>query len=548
MRTLLWVLAPSWTLRDRIGAIVFAVVVLGVAATYFVAPLNPNLRYEAGVKEVTGSAAGSFSHRPLGYRLLTDVIFRVARLIPGGLETFELAVRVLLALLATGAAVLLWRALVRRGVRHAGGYAIVCAGTLALFGDVSAGEPEWLAALLTIAGFGVALIGRRRPWLFAGLAGLLLVAATGMKLITLVTALLGLLVIGLFDRRQAVRTIVAAVLIGLLYLGATLLWVPWEVQWLLDIRSVQNSALDGLPEALPYFADLTARRPVLVLIPAALILSRTRDRVLIVGAVAVTVATILVQGQYFQYHAIDLVILAAVAAFRALQGRVTALVGCCVVIVAAGASALSSLDSGWIYDHQRSWAGALLAVGVLAAGWAIGQRRPGAAARASARIRAGGLLAALAPLALIYPGATPWNSHLWRPANPDGSRPPTTFESRALGRATAEQVQRAIGGPAVEVSYLTSGEWPYFIGNPTDCRYPSPLFLQRTLKPARLGTASYAANLGCLSAPGSRWLIIEAHWFIVGKQPAEVRAVLDREWDCTTPIETGELEVCPRRP
>jgi hypothetical protein len=540
------VLAPSWTLRDRIGAIVFVVVAVGVAVTYVVAPLNPNLRYEAGAKEVTGSAAGSFSHRPLGYRLLTDVIFRVARLAGAEVVTFELAVRVLLALLAAGAAVLLWRALVRRGLRHAGGYALVCAGTLALFGDVSAGEPEWLAALLTMAGVGVALIGRRRPWLFAGLAGLLLVAAAGMKLITLVTALLGLLVIGLFDRRQAVRTIVASLVIGLLFVGATLRWVPWEVQWLLDIRSVQNSARDELSEALPYFADLAARRPVLVLIPAALILAAARERVLIAGSVAITAATILIQGQYFQYHAIDLVTVAAIAAFRALRGRVTALVGIVVLVVAAAASALSSVNSDWIYDHQRWWAGALLAVALLAAGWAISRRcRPGPSARDSARGRSGGLLAALATLALILPGATPWSSHLWRPENPDGSRPPTTLESRDLGQATAAQVHGTVGES--EVTYLTSGEWPYFIGNPTRCRYPSPLFLQRTLKPARLHTASYAENLACLGAPGSRWLIIEWRWFIVGKQPATVQAVLEREWDCAEPVETGELRLCPRR-
>lgn len=537
-------LARSWPVQARIGLGVCAVAALGVAATFLIAPLNPNLRYEAGVKQVTGTAAGSFSHRPLAYRLLTDGVFRLARLATTDLVGFELAVRVLLALLAAGAVVLLGLALARRGVRPAGAYAAVAGGVLALFGTVSAGEPEWLAALLTIAGVGVALLGRYRPWWFAGLAGLLFVAATGMKLISLSTALLGLVAVFLIDRRQAARTVLAAVVIGLLYTGATLLWVPWEVQWLFDIRSVQNSPAAGLPDTLPYFADLAASRPVLVVLPAALVLAGARERVVVLGAVAVTTATILAQGQYFQYHAIDLVLVAALAALRAFRGRVAALVAAVVTAVVAAAAALTTINSVWLSTHQRWWGGGLLAAAVLGVVWAVIVRRR--APREPARPPAA-LVAAAASPALVCPGSTPWAAHLVRPEFPDGSRPPNTYQQRESGLETARQAHRLIGGRDVRVTYLTSGEWPYFLGNPTDCRYPSPLFLQRTLKPGRLGTASYAENLACLNAAGSRWLIVETHWFVISKQPAAVRAVLDRTWDCTAPAEIGELLLCPRR-
>lgn len=521
----------------------FVVAGLGVAATYLLAPLNPNLRYEAGVKDVTGSAAGTFSHRPLAYRLLMNVVFRVADVGSADVVSFELAVRVLLLLLVLGATVLLWKGLDRRGVPYARMYAVVCAGTLVLFGAVSAGEPEWMAVLLTIAGVGVALLGARRPWLFAGLAGTLFVAASGMKIMTLSVALLGLLAVFLLDRRQTVRTLVASVVIGVIYVGATLLWVPWEVQWLLDIRSVQKSAVESLPDALPYFADITARRPVLTVIPAALILAGARERIMISCSIAVTVVTIFVQGQYFEYHAIALVTVAAIAVLRVFQGRVNMLVGTIILIITVVASVRTTINFDWIYHHQRLWGGALVVAAALGAAWAIKVRsqhtRP-------AQHTVGGLLAALATLALVYPGSTPWGSHLLRPENPDGSRPPTVFESRSSGQATARRVHQEIGGSGVEVTYLTSGGWPYFIGNPTRCRYPSPLFLQRTRKPERLTTDSYAENVACLSAPGSRWLIIESAWFIVPKQTDEVKAILDREWDCSKATKIGALRLCPR--
>lgn len=62
-----------------------------------------------------------------------------------------------------------------------------------------------------------------------------------------------------------------------------------------------------------------------------------------------------------------------------------------------------------------------------------------------------------------------------------------------------------------------------------------------------MDTASYRENLACLSAPDSRWLIRDTTWFRVKPQPAEVKDLLAREWDCDREIQIDELRLCPRR-
>ena len=49
-----------------------------------------------------------------------------------------------------------------------------------------------------------------------------------MKIVTLPTALLGLAVVALLDRRQLVRVLAGTVITGSLYVLITVVWVPWE--------------------------------------------------------------------------------------------------------------------------------------------------------------------------------------------------------------------------------------------------------------------------------------------------------------------------------
>lgn len=312
----------------KIALIAYAVIETGVVATYLLAPLNGNLRYEAGVKIVSShSGAATFSHRPVAFRWLMDGIFRAADLGPVGVVGFEITVPALLAALAAGAGALLVLGLRRRAVPDAPWYGVVVAGALILLGPISAGEPDWMAVLLAAAGVGAALLGDRRPWPFALLAGALLVATAGMKIVTLPTAMLAVLAIALIDRRQALRSLVAAAGVGLAYITMTVLAVPWELSWLLDIRSVQNDARTAVAEAPDYFAALVADRPVLALVPAALVLGGRRDRLVAVASLAVCAAPVVAQGQYFDYHAIPLVMVAAIILFRGLVGLITPGVG-----------------------------------------------------------------------------------------------------------------------------------------------------------------------------------------------------------------------------
>lgn len=517
--------------------------VLGVGLTFVLAPLNGNLRYEAGVKIVdTASAAGTFSHRPLAFRLLTDSVFGIADAVTSSVIGFELVVRVILFVLAVGAGLLLWQGLLRHGVREAGLHAAVVVGALVLLGPISAGEPEWLAVVLATAGVGLALLARRRPWPWAALAGAVFVAAAGMKIISLPTACLGLAAVAVLDRRQALRTLAVCIGVGVLYVIATIVWVPWELQWLLDIRTVQNSARDALSEAPAFFVQLAAERPVLVALPAVLVLATTRERLLVAIALGVAGATVLVQGQYFDYHAIPLVVVAAVAVFRALRGRGSPAIGLAVVGLVLVTTVVTSLPGGWLTHHERLGAAVLATVAAAGALWAARARSRRALRRAIPPF-----VAALAGLALLYPGASPWSTRLLRPTDTDGARPPTTVEDRVRQEATAEQVRQVLGGPGVPVTYLTFGQWTYFIGNPTSCRYPSPLFLQRTRKPDRLATRSYHENVACLSSPDARWLIVDPSWFIVSRQPADVRTILDDQWDCAAAIGVDGLRLCPRR-
>jgi hypothetical protein len=297
-----------------------------------------------------------------------------------------------------------------------------------------------------------------------------------------------------------------------------------------------------VPEAPAYFVQLAAERPVLIGLPAALVLATTRERVLVVIAAGVCCATILVQGQYFDYHAIPLVVVATVAVLRALRGRLSAPIGLAVIGLVIVTTVITSLPGGWLGNHERVLSGFLVIVGTAGAVWAamVSSRR------ADGRLIASSV-AALTCLALLYPGASPWSARLLRVAEADGARPTTTLQDRARKEATARQVRQVVGGPEVPVVYLTFGEWTYFVRNPTSCRYPSPLFLQRTRKPDRLVTRSYRENLACLSTPEARWLIVDPSWFFVSRQPAAVTSVLDTWWDCDHGVTVSGLLLCPRQ-
>jgi hypothetical protein len=520
---------------------------LGALSTYLLAPLHPNIRYAFGVQAVSSfSASETFSHRPLAYRLLMDLVARLADPLAFGITSFEAVVRLIGLGLAVGSGVLLWRGLQDRRVVAPGLHALVAISAIVFMGTTMAMEPDWLAPILTAAGTGAALVGRGRlRWPMAFLAGALFVAAAAMKIVTLPVALVGLLVVGVLDRRQLVRSLVGCLVVGVLFVVATLIWVPWEVTWISDLRLVRHPIQVSLTKAPMYFLESAARRPAIALFPAALILADRTERLVLAAAGLLAAMPVVVVGEYFGYHGATLCGVSAIAVFRMFRWRVTNSTGIAVLTIVLAAAALSVASPAWRESHRAIWATATVAVCLGGIGWAVVVRR-----HPVTRQPLGLLLAAAMATALLYPAMTPVPESRARLV--DTGTP--TVVARGVGAPmeqedTARQIHQRIGGRHVTVTYLTFGEWPYFLRNPSSCRYPSPAFLKLTkYTTAHIGTRSYLENQACIDEPTSRWLILDRRWFKLGKAPPELQARVAATWDCSAALSIGGLTMCPRRP
>jgi hypothetical protein len=132
------------------------------------------------------------------------------------------------------------------------------------------------------------------------------------------------------------------------------------------------------------------------------------------------------------------------------------------------------------------------------------------------------------------PQRTPWTNSRWP------ERSATKHEQLA-------ELRGQIGAGAT-VLYLAYGDVPYHLGNPTDCRYPSPLFVQRgAALPYVTAFSSYADNLACLPSSDASYAVIQPEWFGLDELLPEVRAEIDQGWDCGAPLVAGDAIACPRR-
>jgi hypothetical protein len=405
-------------------------------------------------------------------------------------------------------------------------------------------EPDWMAPILAAAGTGAALVGRGRlRWPMAFLAGAFFVAAAAMKIVTLPTALVGLLVVGVLDRRQLVRSLIASVVVGVLFVVATLIWVPWEVTWILDLRLLRHPIVASLQDAPTFFLESAARWPAIVLFPTALILADRTERLVLAAAALLGTMPIVVVGEYFGYHAATLCGVTAVAVFRMLRWRVTTKVGIGVLAIVVAAAILTATGIEWRDSHRMIWGTATIAVGVIGIGWALAVRR-----HPATRQSPGLLVAALTTLALLYPAMTPIFESPTRLADTGAATLVRGVGVPMKQEDTARQVHQRIGGGNVAVTYLTFGEWPYFLQNPTACRYPSPAFLKQTkYTTVHIRTWSYQENQACVDEPTSQWLILDRRWFKLGMAPPELRARVSAKWECSASFTIGGLTICPRR-
>lgn len=504
-------------------------------------PVNGNIRYEMGVKMAsTHSAADTFSHRPLAFRWLMDGLRRVAELAGTDPVTFETALRLLGMLLATSAAWLLWRGLARQQVPWAGPVSLVVLLATVLGGPQFGFEPDWMALVLATAGAGVALSGPARGgWWRWGAAAVLLVGSGAMKGVTLPIAGVALLAVAVLATRRLLPLLLACVVVGLAFTAAMLLWVPWEVQWLLDIRQVQDRSGPEPTRVAEAAVGSALRWPALLLLPAAVVLW-PRPRWAPVAAVLLTVLPILAQGKYYGYHFVPLSVVAGVTVLGALRGRLRASVVSALVVLALLAVGLSLPGERWRDDHTSVLGLGGIAVVLLTSGWALWRRR-----RPPADDRPG--VGTASVLLLVLAAATPWATG-YAPASALGDETRATPEVRSAHTQTAAEVHGVIGGAGTPVTYLTFGDWTYFLQNPTSCRYPSPLFLQRTRwYPQAAQAGSFAENLACLSDPGARWLVLDGSWFSTRSSATPVLEQLEQHWDCEQAVEVDELTLCPRR-
>lgn len=532
------------------GAQLWAILAVAAASLAVIGyPLSGNVRYEVGVHRISGySVAETFSHRPITFRLLAAVQAWLPEVVsalggPAGslarVWLFEACFRLGAALWCAAAALLLWTGLRKQFGTATWAYAVAAYAGL-MFTAPATGEPDWLAAVLAVAAVGAGLLGR--PAIGGAAGGVLVALAALVKISSLPVALAALILLWAFDNRRGWIAAASALLTGLLVVAAIAGWAPYEIAWLLDIRALQPDPWTRLQaiEAGNYLLNVAARWPTIALLPAFFVGTRWRETWPVAVAIGLIGFGIAIQGQYYVYHSMSLVALSSVLAVRTMQRSGTALhlpvLACC-----AWTLVLLLLPADWrgqqgtvLYLITAVWA-----VGLAWWQWRALRRRgplPGLTALRSAMVVVAAMLVTQTPasaesLTLGTAAQTPLMSHA-------GLRSELT---------TASQLRGVIGA-GTQVAYLTFGSTAYALGNPTHCRYPSPLFLQRPEAEDAVSQATRQENLACVTDPGARWLVWDRFWLHRKGAPADLIAVIDATWNCEEAVLAGPYTVCPRRP
>lgn len=511
--------------------------------------VNGNIRYQVGVGRVSGySVAETFSHRPIAFRLLSAAQAWAPEWVSelagsagswARVWTFEVGFRLVAAILAAGAAVLLWRGLRTCWGSAAWVYAVAAYAAL-VFTAPATGEPDWMATHLAVAGVGAALLGR--PLLGGVAGGVLLAAAALVKISSLPLAVAGLLLLWAIDRRRGWLAALSATVAGVV--AVVLIWwlAPYEIDWLLQIRALQPDPFtpENREDAGHYLMNLAARWPTVALVPAFFVGARWREAWPAGAAVLLTAFAFVYQGQYFVYHALGFVVLSALLAVGTVV-RSRAALRWPLLVWTGWTLVLFCLPARLRIDHPTRL---YLLTGVAMVTFAVWQwialRQRPTLSRVSSRWWA----AVLVSLSLLAT-QTPWSAESLNL----GTAARTAAASEAsLQRelADAERIHAVIGADT-QVAYLTFGSTTYMLGNPTRCRYPSALFLQRGGAATKVSAAVRNENLACLTDPGAQWLVWDRNWLHRKGAPADLLAVIDEHWACAGAAVIGGYTLCPRR-
>lgn len=536
-----------------VGALLLLAALLTVPA-----PLANDIRYEAGSHATyLGSVAGTFSHRPLMHRFLTAAVFAPAWAISGGDRVgFEQVVRVEAIVVAVLACLSLWFGLRRYVPRLASPITVAALAGLLLCSTGIAWEPDWLAVVITIAGIGAGL--GRRP-VGPVVAGVLFALAAVIKFVTLPIALIGLLALVVLEmalvaggrerrpfwQRRYVIATVSATIAGVVWLVLLFTVWPFEVQWLLDASQMQprRSLYDNATITPELLGNAMMLWPAVALIPASLVRSTLPEKLLVIGGLALAWIPVVGQQQYFPYHLAVFPVMGSIALVMGLRRGGRWLAGYALAGALASLIPLVVLDAptrvAWMVPLSLVWL-AYAVIGVI-----VQRRRIHAFTEPATRRL--GALAAVVTVVTLVPVSLP--AAVWSVTiNP--SRYFSTDFSLAENRgllSSGERIRAEIGADT-PVVYLAFGDQVYAVGNPTHCPYPTGVFVQRGEweKPI-LTTRTYADNLACLDDPRARYLVWDKNYLTEQRQPPEVIARIERNFDCDDAPVYNVLTVCPRR-
>jgi hypothetical protein len=362
--------------------------------------------------------------------------------------------------------------------------------------------------------------------------------------------------------------------------GLLVLAVPREARWLIEMsklspytplhRGFLSSDVGIWVQALAGHAALT---PSVALLPAAIAgicleMGTLRRAIglacILAGCALLAISPMIVQDSGYQYHLAALPILASAYIAAALvgpqaRGRAPVVLLVCLPIVAVAAAFVSSADAAWRSTHETailigiavamiSTTLAVLLEATVVLWW---RPRPKAALLA--------FLALLMALAPFGPTAA-WSLDPSPLTRTNASWEASSRESWRVLTAFSQKI-----GTTTQVLYLAYGSFVYDMGNPTDCRYPSPTFLRAAVLWSRVETfKSYAENARCISATEARYVVIQPGWIKleglpgapggghpaampVIKLPAAIEASLNERFDCSLGRTAAGLLICPAR-
>ncbi len=564
-----------------VGVAVAGGVLLGLS---LLLGLNGDVQYVIGVQDVRGGgmsgALGTFAHRPVLYRVFVGALDNALQLIglrPSALGPYEAVFRLAAVIVAVLAAWLLARGLRERlGRVPAAWTSIAVALALVFAPSWDFLQPEWVATLFGVMAIGAALWPRRAV-VAGGFSGGLLVAAFAAKISTAPIALLALLTIAVLDRRRAAAATVGGA--GWLAVGLVLLALfPLERRWLADMISLNpysplrsGISIDQLSNAMRSLGSKAALSPAVLLMPAAAVVasrfSRGRWRTAGWAAAAtiaalLTAATMIAQGEpYYPYHLAALPILAAglcgYAAGRwAERGAVPVALPITLAATAAAGAWLMTTSNHWRLANLDLLVWILVGIAaVLALLASQFLTAPAEPASDTSRVEhapdlktgrgwlAGVMAAAgLAILPALLP-VTAWSLDPRVTQRTNASWEAESLATHEAWRAMSEEI-----GQDTPVIYMAFGTVPYHMGNPTPCRYPSPLWLRHTDLDYVRRFFSYRDNEACLRSPTPHYLVLDPKWLPLESLLPKDFALVRRLYDCgSTALVESRILACPRR-